>query len=58
MAWRDSVGVESSRLGLKSECAMACHCPADMAVRMREVLARPWVSPAKNVCACSTKNDK
>ena len=21
-----------------------CHCPGDMAVRMREVLARPWVS--------------
>ena len=20
-----------------------CHCPGDMAVRMREVLARPWV---------------
>ena len=20
-----------------------CHCPRDMAVRMREVLARPWV---------------
>ena len=20
-----------------------CHCPGDMTVRMREVLARPWV---------------
>ena len=20
-----------------------CHCPRDMAVRMREVMARPWV---------------
>ena len=25
MAWRDSVGVESSRLGLKSECADIFH---------------------------------
>ena len=23
--------------------ARASHCPGDMAVRMREVLARPWV---------------
>ena len=21
-----------------------CHCPGDMALRMREVLARPWVA--------------
>ena len=21
----------------------SCHCPGDMAVRMREILARPWV---------------
>ena len=28
----------------KSETAVhGCHCPGDMAVRMREVLARPWV---------------
>ena len=25
MAWRDSVGVEGSRLGLKSECADILH---------------------------------
>ena len=23
--------------------AHGCHCPGDMAVRMRKVLARPWV---------------
>ena len=23
--------------------AHGCHCPGDMAVRMREVLARPWI---------------
>ena len=28
----------------KGETAVhGCHCPSDMAVRMREVLARPWV---------------
>ena len=28
----------------KSETAVhGCHCPGEMAVRMREVLARPWV---------------
>ena len=28
----------------KAETAVhGCHCPGDMAVRMREVLARPWV---------------
>ena len=28
----------------KGEAAVHdCHCPGDMAVRMREVLARPWV---------------
>ena len=28
----------------KSETAVhGCHCPGDMAVPMREVLARPWV---------------
>ena len=27
-----------------------CHCPGDMAVRMREVLARPWVG-VYSVCA-------
>ena len=28
----------------KGETAVpGCHCPGDMAVRMREVLARPWV---------------
>ena len=28
----------------KDETAVhGCHCPGDMAVRMREVLARPWV---------------
>ena len=28
----------------KSETAVrGCHCPGDMAVRMHEVLARPWV---------------
>ena len=28
----------------KSETAVhGCHCPSDMAVRMREVLSRPWV---------------
>ena len=27
----------------KSETAVhGCHCPGDMAVHMREVLARPW----------------
>ena len=24
-----------------------CHCPSDMAVRMREVMARPWIG----ICA-------
>ena len=28
----------------KAETAVhGCHCPGDMAVRMRKVLARPWV---------------
>ena len=28
----------------KDETAVhGCHCPGDMAMRMREVLARPWV---------------
>ena len=28
----------------KGETAVrGCHCPGDMAVRMREVLTRPWV---------------
>ena len=28
----------------KAETAVhGCHCPGDMAVRMRQVLARPWV---------------
>ena len=28
----------------KAETAVhGCHCPSDMAVRMRKVLARPWV---------------
>ena len=28
----------------KGETAVhCCHCPGDMAVRVREVLARPWV---------------
>ena len=28
----------------KAETAVhVCHCPGDMAVRMRKVLARPWV---------------
>ena len=28
----------------KDETAVhGCHCPRDMAVRMREVMARPWV---------------
>ena len=28
----------------KGETAVhGCHCPRDMAVRMREVMARPWV---------------
>ena len=28
----------------KGETAVhGCHCPGDMAVSMREVLARPWV---------------
>ena len=28
----------------KSETAVhGCHCPSEMAVRMREVMARPWV---------------
>ena len=27
----------------KAETA-GCHCPGDMAVRMRKVLARPWVA--------------
>ena len=30
--------------------AHGCHCPGDMAVRMREVLARPWVRPWVGVC--------
>ena len=31
----------------KGETAVhGCHCPNDMAVRMREVMARPWV------CVC------
>ena len=29
----------------KAETAVpGCHCPGDMAVRMRKVLARPWVA--------------
>ena len=32
------------RPNLKAETAVhGCHCPGDMAVRMRKVLARPWV---------------
>ena len=27
----------------KSGCVADCHCPGDMAVRMCQVLARPWV---------------
>ena len=30
--------------------AHGCHCPIDMAVRMREVLARPWVRSWVGVC--------
>ena len=33
-------------MGPMGETAIAvhgCHCPGDMAVHMREVLARPWV---------------
>ena len=34
----------------KSETAVhGCHCPGDMAVRMREVLARPWVSRSRGL---------
>ena len=28
----------------KNGCVAECHCPGDMAVRMCQVLARPWVA--------------
>ena len=35
----------------KDETAVhGCHCPGDMAVCMREVLARPWVKPWVGEC--------
>ena len=35
----------------KGEAAvLGCHCPGDMAVRMRELLYRPWVGGLVYVC--------
>ena len=34
----------------KNGCVADCHCPGDMAVRMSEVLARPWVSVSTAPC--------
>ena len=37
----------------KNGCVADCHCPGDMAARMCEVLARPWVGvcvPHASVC--------
>ena len=34
-----------------------CHCPGDMAVRMREVLARPWVGAKIDLVSCKHPGD-
>ena len=45
----------------KGETAVhGCHCPSDMAVRMREVLARPWIGIcvplALSLSSCKTSH--
>ena len=39
----------------QSETAVhGCHCPRDMAVRMREVMARPWIGVCVPLALIST----
>ena len=52
----DPVRIETKMWGgtlrdnTKNDCVADCHCPGDMAVRMCEVLARPWVGVCSAPC--------
>ena len=52
----DPVRIETKMWGgalrddTKNDCVADCHCPGGMAVRMCEVLARPWVGVCSAPC--------